>query len=632
MQAPWKKAPLEREPLGCRKPRRRQRGSGLGDVALQTADHDQRCHRFELIPPMHTHERACLSPSIHQRLRALLMAALLLPTLPGPALAAAALPMAPCLKRGQRHWDVLVVGDEPAGVMTALELADQLPRLTGLPHPRIALVTEADTSLGLGGVIARAGLAYLDRNQVPKDMWDVLGPFAPSSQLYERFLRITGVKHIAVDRHQASAALTKALKQAHIPVLSRADLVGVEREGRRVCVLQSRRYGRLGADLLIDASLGARAAHLAGVSFQEGLGPRELAHQSLALGWIFEVRGLSLQQLRILEENITQKLLNPRDREAQAWLELWPRYRKNPKRLMNDLLDENGDPQLAYSNTIDSADQGSPALAIAFHGESGLGTDLSHTPARLDQANIAQLPGKLSFNALLLRNNATQNRIVLADQNRPLPWMVPYAEQVSAYFLRHGAKQVEWMPELYVRSADQLAHPVAVLGDTEMANGGVPRSQALGTFSYFLDFRGGLKGIGIFPKPTFNFGYRHTLPRELDNLAVLGPAAGYGGLGGGAGRILELNISIGQGLAIAAGLSLADGMALAAIDPVRVARLMPPGFIAYGRPSNASRVHLFLGRLRYLLEGLWPRPEDGYWESQRLGRIPRAKRSQGDQL
>jgi len=400
----------------------------------------------------------------------------------------------------------------------------------------------------------------------------------------------------------------------------------VLRQGRRLCVLQSRRYGSLGADLVIDASLGARVAHLAGVPFQGGFGLRELAHQSLALGWIFEVQGLSLQQLRALEEVFSQRLLNPKDQEAQAWLKLWPRYRRHPKHLLTDLLDENGNPQLAFSNTTDSADQGSPAMAIAFHGESGLGTDWRQTPVRLDQANIALLPGSLSFNALLLRNNAVQNRQVLAGQNRPLPWMYPYADKVTAFFMRHGAKRVEWMPELYVRSADQLANPVAVLGETEMANGGVPHNQALGTFSYFLDFRGGIKGIAGFPKPTFNFGYRHTLPQELDNLAVLGPAAGYGGLGGGAGRILELNISIGQGLAIASALALADGMPLAAVDPVRVAKYMPPGFVAYGRPSNATRLHLVIARLRYLLDGLWRRQDDGHWEVQRLGNTANKRR------
>ena len=582
---------------------------------------------------MHTYEWARRCPCLHHhpdhrlqhRLRAWFVAALLVPL---PVVAAAsvpALPMAPCVKRGQQHWDVLVVGDEPAGVMTALELVDQLPRLTGLPHPRVALVTEADTRLGLGGMIARSGLAYLDRNQVPKDMWDVLSPFAPSSRLYERFLRLTGVNHIAVDRRRASTALAKALRRARIPVLSQADLVGVVREGRRLCLLQSRRYGSLGADLVIDASLGARVAHLAGVPFQGGLGPGELAHQSLALGWIFEVQGLNLDQVRALEEHFTQRLLNPKDRQAQAWIKLWPRYRRHPKQLQTDLLDENGDPQLAFSNTTDSADQRSPAMAIAFHGESGLGSDWRQSPVRLDQANIALLPGRLSFNALLLRNNAEQNRLVLAGQNRPLPWMRPYADKVTAFFKRHGAQRVVWMPELYVRSADQLAHPVVVLGEMEMANGGVPHNQALGTFSYFLDFRGGLKGIPGFPKPTFNFGYRHTLPQDLDNLAVLGPAAGYGGLGGGAGRILELNISIGQGLAIASGLALADGMPLAAIDPVRVAQLMPPGFIAYGRPSNATRVHLLLGRLRFVLDGLWRRQDDGYWEGSRQGDPPKRR-------
>jgi hypothetical protein len=66
--------------------------------------------------------------------------------------------------------------------------------------------------------------------------------------------------------------------------------------------------------------------------------------------------------------------------------------------------------------------------------------------------------------------------------------MYTYADKVTAFFMRHGAKRVEWMPELYVRSADQLANPVAVLGETEMANGGVPHNQSLGTFSYFLGF------------------------------------------------------------------------------------------------------------------------------------------------
>jgi hypothetical protein len=79
-------------------------------------------------------------------------------------------------------------------------------------------------------------------------------------------------------------------------------------------------------------------------------------------------------------------------------------------------------------------------------------------------------------------------------------------------------------------------------------------------------------------------------------------------------------------LAIASALALADGMPLAAIDPVRVAKYMPPGYIAYGRPSNATRLHLVLARLRYMFDGLWRRQDDGYWESQRLGNTAKVRR------
>lgn len=95
----------------------------------------------------------------------------------------------------------------------------------------------------------------------------------------------------------------------------------------------------------------------------------------------------------------------------------------------------------------------------------------------------------------------------------------------------------------------------------------MPAAEALGTFTYSLDFRGGLSRFVPPARPTFNFGYRHTLPRELANLAVLGPAAGYGGLGEGAGRIIELNISVGQGLVTAIALAWPQPLRPAAAPP-----------------------------------------------------------------
>jgi hypothetical protein len=538
---------------------------------------------------------------------------LALPAAAGAVARQQALRLPPCQQRGTRHFDVIVVGDEPAGVMTALELRRRLPVLAGRRHPRVAMVTEADLSRGLGGTIARGGLAYLDRNQVPADLWDLVPPLAPSSDLYRRFLTLTGVERIAIDPVRASRAFRQALQRAGIPVLSRAAITGVRREGRRLCTLESRSHGSLGADLFVDASLGAVLAHAAGVPFRPGLGAGPLARESLALGWIFELTGMKLEDLHRLETRLTRRLLDPHDAQAQGWLRLWPEYMADRRSLRSDLLDPSGLPRVCQDSTPDSCDQRSPVLAIAFHGQEHLPPGLRRGSARLDAANIAVLPGRLSINALLLRNDAAQNRAVLAAGNRPLTWMRPIAAEVERFFRSSGARTVRWMPELYVRSSEQIAHPVELLSAERMAEGGVPRREALGTFTYFLDVRGGLAEAIAPLKPTFNFGYRHTLPREIDNLAVLGPSAGFGGLGVGAGRIIELNISVGQGVAIASALALARQVPLAALKPREVASWMPPGYRPYGRPAGATPLDLLLARVLYVLDPLITQGEGFIW-------------------
>ncbi|WP_094555395.1 FAD-dependent oxidoreductase [Synechococcus sp. 1G10] len=513
--------------------------------------------------------------------------------------------MATCQIKGQRHADVIVFGDEPAGLMTALEVRRQLLRLGGKSMPKVLVVSDADISAGLGGTIARSGLAYLDRNQVPRDMRALLGPFAASSELYGRMLRLMGVRVVAVDPRRASRTFRRALAAAGIPVLPRAKFWGVQRQGPRLCTLRTSRYGSLGADLFIDASLSAQVAHRSDVAFLEGLGPRTLRDDSLALGWIFEVEGLSLNDLQRQEERLSRRLLDPSDLQAQGWLHWWPDYSQHPRRLLADLLDEGGRFSLAYPSTSDSADVRSPALTVAFHGLSGWRPVPAGGRVLLDQANIALLPGRLSFNALLFPNDAVQNRQVLAGGNRPLPWMRPPATAVTRFFRSLGATKVVWMPELYVRSADQIALPAQSLGVGQMAVGGVDRSEALGTFTYPLDFRGDASRLLPKARPTFNFGYRHTLPREIDNLAVLGPAAGYAGPGEGIGRIVEFNVSVGQGLAIATALALVRHQPLAALDPREVARLMPGGVVPYGRPSGATALQLLLDQMSYRLQLLW---------------------------
>lgn len=492
-----------------------------------------------------------------------------------------------CKPTGTHPFDLIVYGDEPAGILTALSVASQRPRL-GRPA-RLALVLEEPASELLGGTISRGGLAYLDRNQLPWDQWiwrwDHL---APSSRLYRQFLSLIGTDGVAADSQRTDRAFRAALARHGVEVLFGAELTGVRLSGQRLCGLQTRRYGELSARYVIDNSLGADLAHRSGVHFTSGMGPGPLAGESLALGWIFELKGLSLTQFRDLERQFTKRLLDPGDREAQGWLKAWPAFYNKPQALRRALLDPLQQPRLAISWSADSADQVSPALAIAFHGESGLPPGLVASPMRLDLANIAQLQDRLSLNALLLRNNAEQNRRVLAGGGRPLPWMTPYRQAVTAFFRRHGATEVLWSPRLYVRVADQIRDPRQTLSAETMVAGGVPAAESVGTFTYGLDIRGGLRHRVRLPhRPvTFNVGFRHTLPQEIDNLAVLGPAGGFGGLGVGAGRIIELNVTVGEGLACAVTLAMERNLSLAAIDPAEVHRTLIWDEVPYGRPLD----------------------------------------------
>ena len=120
-----------------------------------------------------------------------------------------------------------------------------------------------------------------------------------------------------------------------------------------------------------------------------------------------------------------------------------------------------------------------------------------------------------------------------------------------------------------------MAHPLTPHSAHGMGWGGVPANQALDSFMYKFDFCGGYSGQGgKLPKAefTFNFDYRHTLPREFGNLAVLGPSSGYGGLGSGARRIMALNVSV--GVSIAAALAEQHHTAMASIYSVLVAKML----------------------------------------------------------
>jgi hypothetical protein len=156
------------------------------------------------------------------------------------------------------------------------------------------------------------------------------------------------------------------------------------------------------------------------------------------------------------------------------------------------------------------------------------------------------------------------------------------------------------MPELYIRHAGNIQGVVEPLSGSRMLAGGVPANEALATFSYHLDVRGGIEGLGTRASsmgagninfhipPMFNVGIRHALVRDVPNLAVISPASGFDGYACAAGRIVEFNAAVGQGVGIAAAIALLSNRTLASVTNQEVRQvLVQTGQLPriYGQPN-----------------------------------------------
>ena len=520
----------------------------------------------------------------------------------GNALEAASCPVIP----NARSYDTVVFGDEVPGVMTALKVKRELEARGH--SSRVAIVTEGDTAQGIGGHLVRGGLAYLDRNQVPAKLQSQYGIFGQPSRLYQEFLAIAQVKTIALDRNIAAQNFAQTLQNNGIEVIGRANLDSVKTAGSSLCAFtaSNRTYT---APVFIDASQSGELAAASDAEMMQGLQALGFPDSSLSLGLMIDFYDVDISQFAKMESDLIQRYFDPTDTAAQRWLTAASgNNAKKRQELLNSLIDYKRHAKLLYRGTSDSADVRSLAFSILVHGYLEQEYDIKSSGFLFDRANIAILDDRLSFNALLFYADAATAQQLSRNGAKPTPQMLAVANEIKAMFEKIGVPRVEVMDELYIRNAGQIAHPVDELSATLMAAGGIDPAEALGTFGYHLDDRGGIEGLDeevedsvlrLFDfnqMPVFNYGFRHTLPRERSNLAVLSPASGFGGLGTTAGRIVELNVSVGEGLAIAVAKSISEGRSLQTITNFEVRQALGTSPPIYGYRTDSFRAIATLER------------------------------------
>ena len=477
-----------------------------------------------------------------------------------------------------RSFDFVGFGDEVPGILALVSAAREYRRRTG-SVPRSVLMLKGNAQDGVGGLLVRGRLAYLDRSSVPLTTRNQfsLDDFGDPPAIYKEFLHRSGVLRVAIDPGNATSALRDMMSEAGISILSNAKLKSVLKEGQKITGVELTNGAVFAGKHFIDSTVNAELAQLAGVKKLTGYAGLGLPVSELATTLVFETQGISPQNLKDIELAYLKRLTNPNDAEAQQWINVAAGKDPSLAQYLRDSLTGSYGRLNTMDIGSDYIDIYSRALSIAYHSFRGIKHFLPESGVVFDNANIALLPGdRMIWNCLLFYTDAAQAEALARNGGKPTPAMLNEIKSVTQWFGSLGATLVQAAPELYIRHAGNVVGAVDSLSGAQMIAGGVPNSEAIGTFSYAFDARGGINGmwkraseVGIrkfaFKNPLLNVGMRHALIQSVPNLAVISPASGFDGCASTVGRIVEFNVAVAQGIGIAAAIAHLSGRNLADI-------------------------------------------------------------------
>ena len=500
-------------------------------------------------------------------------------------------------------YDLIVYGDEVPGILGLVSAAREYYRRVG-QYPRTLLMVKSNAKNGIGGTLVRGELAYLDRSSLDWDFLQRMGlpTFGDPAAIYKEFLQRAEVDWIALDPQKGDAALRWMLGQVGAQILSNVRIRSAIVENSILTGIELLRGETYWGKQFIDATVNAELAQFAGVRKLKGYETFGLPESELPVTLCFQTEGVSVPTLKDVETASLTRFSNPLDLEAQNWLDIAAGFAAELAAILRgDLFDAAGKLKTLYQ-AKDFVDIRSRALSIAYHSFRQKKWSLSESGSVFDNGNVAVFPGeRLSWNSLLFYVNGSEAEKLARGGAKPTPAMEEEMEWVATWIEKAmGATAVKPATELYIRHAGNVTGVVDPLTGTKMLEGGVPESEALATFSYHFDVRGGITGlgakgrekgysrVGFHTKPIFNVGIRHAQIRDVPNLAVVSPASGFEGYASSAGRIVEFNVAVAQGLGIASAIALIENRNLADITNLEVRKvLVKSGQLPriYGQPN-----------------------------------------------
>ena len=521
----------------------------------------------------------------------------------------------------ERFYDIIAFGDEIPGAFAAISAAREYRRRTK-KYPRVLLMSKCNLQEGIGGHLVRGCLGYLDRTQLDSNFRRTLGldPFGDPSAIYKEFLQKVGVVTVGLDPCKAHTVLKQMLSDAGVDTLSNVEIISVTKESQKIVSITTSKETIYYAQQFIDATVNAELAQAAGVVKLKGFEGIGLPNSELPVTLVFETQGLTVRRLKEIEYSYLKRFANPADTEAQKFLLHAAGFDdKLAEQLRREMIDENGNLKTLWAGK-DYIDVRSPALSVAYHSFRGSKFSFAETGVILDEGNIAVLSeDKLCWNSLLFAVTANEAETLARGGAKPTPKMLKEMASVTTWLKSLGANSVTPASEIYIRHAGNITGVVEPLAGEKMLKGGVSPSEALASFAYHFDVRGGIPGIGEramaqgwsqslnFQPPIFNIGIQHALIKDIPNLAVVSPSSGFEGLAPAAGRICEFNAAVGQGVGIAAVIAILNNRNLADISNIEVRKVLVetrqlPRIFGFPKTAEANRLAEFESRLRPKIE------------------------------
>ncbi|MFB2921865.1 MULTISPECIES: FAD-dependent oxidoreductase [Aerosakkonema] len=509
-------------------------------------------------------------------------------------------------------YDVIGFGDEVPGILALICAAREYRRRTN-KYPRVLLISNGNLQAGIGGHLVRGGLAYLDRTQIDRNFQQSQGldRFGDPAPIYKEFLHKSGVIDVGLDPRKASEVLRQMLREAGVDILTNVGIRSVTKEGDNLAsITLANDRGIFSAKQFIDSTVNAELAQAAGVRKLKGFETFCLPESELAVTLVFETKGLTPSRITEIEYRYLKRFTNLSDTEGQTLLLYAAGFDVEfAEALRKEMLESNGDLKTLQAGT-DYIDIRSTALSVGYHSFRRKKFCLAKTGVILDRANIAILgDDRLSWNALLIAVTADEAEALAKASAKPTPKMLAEIAWLEKWFKSLGATAVTPAKELYIRHAGNITGVVEPLTGTKMLMGGVPENESIGTFAYHFDARGEIKGISQranakgfssvrFPPPVFHIGIQHALVKYVPNLAVVSPASGFEGYASTAGRIVEFNSAVGQGVGIAAVIAILDRKNLANVSNSEVREVMRetnqlPKLFGMAKIEEASQMRSF---------------------------------------